>query len=213
MGRAFPVATLGSNRILPESDEYPVNPARDAGKGFAFAAGLTISAENGETMRATPLILLALLALTLPAPAPAQDASGATIAMADDAPSEIVEEVIDPLAPRDAAGLTLAEFQWIARPIVVFADTPADPRFIEQMELLTERGDALLERDVVIIVDTDPAARSDIRTALRPRGFSIVVVAKDGTVGMRRPAPRDVREIIRAIDNFQLRQEEIRRGG
>lgn len=145
-------------------------------------------------------LLLALLAFA-PLGAMAQDATDADV------------EVVDPLAPRSTEGLTLEEFQWIARPIVVFADTPADPRFIEQMEMLTERHDALLERDVVILYDTDPDARSDIRTSLRPRGFSIVILAKDGTVGLRRPAPRDVREIIRAIDNFQLRQEELRQGG
>ncbi|UWQ96657.1 DUF4174 domain-containing protein [Rhodobacteraceae bacterium M385] len=125
----------------------------------------------------------------------------------------LAQEALVPLEPRSAEGLTLDEFQWVARPIIVFADTPADPRFIEQMELLTNRPEALLERDVVILFDTDPDARSDIRLALRPRGFSIVILGKDGTVGMRRPAPRDVREIIRAIDNFQLRQEELRQGG
>jgi F420-dependent methylenetetrahydromethanopterin dehydrogenase len=117
------------------------------------------------------------------------------------------------MTPRDAADLTLEEFQWIARPIIVFADTPADPRFIEQMQLLAERPDPLLERDAVIIIDTDPAARSAIRTALRPRGFGLVVMQKDGNVGFRRPSPRDVREIVRGIDNFQFRQEELRSGG
>ncbi len=163
-------------------------------------------------MRPKILIPLALLAL-MPLPLTAQEASDATLALAEEVEAEVVELELDPLAPRSAEGLTLEEFQWIARPVVVFADTPADPRFIEQMELLTQRPEALLERDVVVIFDTDPSARSEIRTALRPRGFSIVVVAKDGTVGMRRPAPRDVREIIRAIDNFQLRQEELRQGG
>ena len=178
-------------------------------------------------MRPDHLIILALLALTLqlaPHPATAQDASAATIVRATDtAPDAEAEagteagtetgtepEMLDPLAPRDAIDLTLDEFRWIARPIVVFADTPADPRFIEQMELLTQRPEALLERDVVILFDTDPDARSAVRTALRPRGFALVVVAKDGSVGLRRPGPRDVREIIRAIDNFQLRQEELR---
>jgi hypothetical protein len=122
------------------------------------------------------------------------------------------QDTLDPLEPRSTEGLTLDDFLWVARPIIIFADTPADPRFIEQLELLAERPDALLERDVVILYDTDPDARSEIRTALRPRGFSIVVLAKDGTVGLRRPALRDVREIIRAIDNFQLRQEELRQG-
>lgn len=163
-------------------------------------------------MRPLKPILLALTGL-MPVAALAQEAGSATIAMAADAQAQTDAEAVDPLTPRSAEGLTLEEFQWIARPVIVFADTPADPRFIEQMELLTERGAALLERDVVIIFDTEPGSPSAIRTALRPRGFSIVVLAKDGTVGLRRPAPRDVREIVRAIDNFQLRQEEIRQGG
>ena len=156
-------------------------------------------------MRPLAFLIFACLILFSPAFAPkasAQDAGVETDVAA-------TSEVLDPLAPLSAEGLTLEQFQWIARPIVVFADTPADPRFIEQMELLTQRPEALLERDVVIIFDTDPDARSAIRTELRPRGFSVVVIAKDGTVGLRRPAPRDVREIIRAIDNFQLRQEEM----
>jgi hypothetical protein len=122
-------------------------------------------------------------------------------------------EVVDPMAPRDAAELTLEDFLWVARPIIVFADTPADPRFIEQMQLLAERPEPLLERDVVIIVDTDPSARSAIRTELRPRGFALVVMQKDGNVGFRRPSPRDVREITRGIDSFSFRQEELRMGG
>jgi hypothetical protein len=167
-----------------------------------------------------PTLISALAALMIaPAALLAQDGSGAT-AMAETENAEAVEtqaveaaEVLDPLAPRDAAGLTLEEFAWVARPIIVFADTPNDPRFIEQMQLLAARPEPLLERDVVIIVDTDPSARTAIRTALRPRGFSLVVLQKDGSVGFRRPSPRDVREITRSIDNFQFRQEELRSGG
>lgn len=156
------------------------------------------------------ILLIALMGLA-PLWATAQEAS-APASEEILAPTEPVgEEILDVLAPRSAEGLTLDEFLWVARPIIIFADTPADPRVAEQLELLAERPDALLERDVVIIVDTDPAARSAIRTALRPRGFSIVVLAKDGTIGLRRPALRDVREIVRAIDNFQLRQEELSR--
>jgi F420-dependent methylenetetrahydromethanopterin dehydrogenase len=130
-----------------------------------------------------------------------------------DTAAEGADEPEDPMAPRDAAEVTLDEFLWVARPVIVFADTPADPRFIEQMELLADRPEPLIERDVVIIVDTDPSARSSIRQELRPRGFALVVMQKDGSVGFRRPSPRDVREIIRGIDNFSFRQEELRSGG
>lgn len=112
------------------------------------------------------------------------------------------------IRPADEA--TLEEFLWIKRPLVVFADNPADPRYVQQMQLITERLDALEERDVVVITDTDPSARSPIRRELRPRGFMFTLIAKDGTVIIRKPAPWDVREISRSIDKQPLRQQEVR---
>jgi hypothetical protein len=106
--------------------------------------------------------------------------------------------------------VTLEQFRWIARPVVVFADTDADPAFRRQMELLAERPEALAERDVVVIVDTDPARQSAVREALRPRGFMLAVMDKDGQVELRKPSPWDVREITRTIDKMPLRQQEIR---
>ncbi|CUH76530.1 DUF4174 domain-containing protein [Tropicibacter naphthalenivorans] len=111
---------------------------------------------------------------------------------------------------RPAAEVTLDEFLWIKRPVVVFADNPADPRYVEQMDLLTSRLDPLDERDVVIITDTDPKARSAVRQELRPRGFSLTVLTKDGTIIFRSPAPRSEREISAAIDAVPLRRQEIR---
>jgi hypothetical protein len=104
----------------------------------------------------------------------------------------------------------LSEFLWIKRPIVVFADTPNDPRFIEQMTFLNADIPALMLRDVVVLTDTNPAARSELRRTLRPRGFMLVLIDKDGGVKQRKPAPWDVREISRTIDKFPTRQQEIR---
>ncbi|OWU85168.1 hypothetical protein ATO6_09010 [Oceanicola sp. 22II-s10i] len=109
----------------------------------------------------------------------------------------------------EAGELTLDEFLWLKRPVIVFADTPADPRFQMQMNALRDRPDDLRLRDVVVITDTDPRASSPIRRALRPRGFMLVIVGKDGQVKMRKPQPWDVREISRSIDKFPLRQDEI----
>lgn len=112
----------------------------------------------------------------------------------------------------DAADVSLADFQWIARPVVVFADTPADPRFRQQMDLIEARIAELAIRDVVVIVDTDPAAMTSVRTQLRPRGFMLAMLTKEGTVFQRKPSPWDVREITRAIDRLPQRQQEIRDG-
>ncbi|MFT3689617.1 DUF4174 domain-containing protein [Paenirhodobacter sp.] len=120
-----------------------------------------------------------------------------------------------PLAAQDFAPLTdtsvrLEDFIWQKRPVVVFADSPADPAFVEQMRALEAGWPDLAARDVVILTDTDPAAAGPARKALRPRGFSIVLIEKDGTVASRKPTPRDARELSHAIDKMPIRREEMR---
>ncbi len=110
----------------------------------------------------------------------------------------------------DGADVNLDDFVWLARPIVVFADTPADPRFQQQLADLVGDLEAMAERDVVVITDTNPRGNSPVRAALRPRGFMLAIVGKDGTVLVRRPLPWDIREISRNIDKLPLRQQEIR---
>ena len=110
----------------------------------------------------------------------------------------------------DASEIDLEEFKWVARPLVVFAEAPQMPAFQSQMELLTDRLDELAIRDVVIVTDTDPAEKSDLRRKLRPRGFMLVLIGKDGGVKLRKPFPWDVRELSRQIDKMPIRQQEIR---
>jgi hypothetical protein len=109
----------------------------------------------------------------------------------------------------DGADVTLSELQWLARPLVVFADSPHDPRFRQQIDLLMDGLDDLAERDVIIITDTDPGAQSDLRNELRPRGYMMALVAKDGRVALRKPVPWSVRELSRSIDKMPMRQQEI----
>lgn len=104
----------------------------------------------------------------------------------------------------------LSQFVWEKRPIVVFADSPNDPRYGLQMELLHERSADLAERDVVVLTDTDPKDLSPLRKNLRPRGFMIVLIGKDGAVKLRKPTPRDVRDLTRTIDKMPMREREIR---
>ena len=104
----------------------------------------------------------------------------------------------------------LSEFVWKKRPVVVFADSDADPRYSEQIDLLMASLPDLAERDVVVLTDTDPAARSDLRLKLRPRGFMLVIIGKDGGVKLRKPLPWDVREISRTIDKMPMRKREVR---
>ncbi|GKY88341.1 DUF4174 domain-containing protein [Sinisalibacter aestuarii] len=139
------------------------------------------------------LAAAAALAASLATPAAAQGAEGA--------PELVITE---------AGTQVLGDFLWQSRLLVVFADSPNDPRFIQQMGYIEDRPGDLIERDVIVITDTDPAARSPIREELRPRGFDFVLIGKDGFKYLRKPLPWDVREISRSIDKMPLRQQELR---
>lgn len=106
--------------------------------------------------------------------------------------------------------VSLDDFKWQHRPVVIFADSALDPAFEEQMSLLRAREDELRARDVVVITDTAPEPLSALRRKLRPRGFMLVLIGKDGMVKIRKPFPWDVREISRSIDKMPIRQREIR---
>ena len=180
-------------------------------------------------------ILSLALALLLPLPALSQAAAEAAPSEAEQTAAVAVEpepageeglEMPGEAAPEDpvaaweadrtavlpAEGIDLETFEYLARPLVIFADSPRQPQVQEQIRLREADLDALSDRDVVIILDTDPEARTAVRRELRPRGFGLVLVDKDGRVTFRRPAPLSVREIARAIDRTPLRQEELRLG-
>lgn len=104
----------------------------------------------------------------------------------------------------------LKDFRWIKRPLVVFADSPADPRYVQQMDFIADRLAYLDDRDVVVLTDTSPDQNSDLRRKLRPRGFMVVLIDKHGEVFQRKPLPWSVREIGHVIDKLPMRQQEIR---
>ncbi|MBS8228084.1 DUF4174 domain-containing protein [Vannielia litorea] len=162
-------------------------------------------------MRLAPIAL----AITLAAPLWAQETGPAVIS--DGAAEEAAEALAAEAAGEAtelqivaASEVNLADMLWLRRPVVVFADTPADPRFSEQLELLAARPGPLIDRDVVVITDTEPDAMSPARRQLRPRGFQLVLIGKDGEVKLRKPIPWDVREITRSIDKWPLRRDELR---
>lgn len=149
-------------------------------------------------MRYLPILaVLALAAMPTAAQTVAPTAAAETVTAAG-------------FAPIPADGVDLDAFLWLKRPVVVFANTPADPAFREQMDLLADLWPELAARDVVVVVDTDPAAMTAVRRKLRPRGFMLVVMDKDGSVALRKPSPWNVREISRTIDKMPSRREEMR---
>jgi hypothetical protein len=131
-------------------------------------------------------------------------------ARAEDGTSAVEAWQADPTIVFEASDINVDDFLWIARPVVVFANTSADPAFQRQVDLIQDRIVELTERDVVVVTDADPSADSDLRQQLRPRGFMLVVMNKAGQVSLRKPSPWDVREITRSIDKMPERQQELR---
>lgn len=111
-------------------------------------------------------------------------------------------------APVPAAQLVEADLLYLRRPVIVFADSPNDPAFIRQMELLPRYYAELALRDVILITDTDPANPSALRKKLHPRGFSLVLMDKDWKTALRKPLPWDGREIVNSIDKMPIARAE-----
>ena len=106
---------------------------------------------------------------------------------------------------------TLENFEWAQRPIIIFSDSEKDPNFVSQMEFLLEDVNELKERDIIVLVDTNPSRPSSLLKRLRPHGFAFILIGKDGQVKLRKPSPWNIREIARVIDKMPIRQQEIAR--
>ena len=112
-------------------------------------------------------------------------------------------------APISANSVVLADLYLHKRIVVVFADSDADPAFIHQMEMLRVNASDLDDRDVILLTDTTPDTPSELRQKLRPIGFSLVIMDKDGSNSLRKPRPWSTREIVRVIDKFPSRRDEM----
>lgn len=126
--------------------------------------------------------------------------AGETLSAWKDNPSQIFS----------TSDVDLEDVIWAARPLIIFANSPLDPTFKQQMALLQESFEVLVERDVMVVVDTSPNSKSILRKNLRPKGFVWVLIGKDGTVKLRKPFAWDMRELSRIIDKMPMRQQEIK---
>ncbi len=123
-------------------------------------------------------------------------------------PLQADEAAVPAFAPVPAADVAEADLLYVSRPVIIFADSPNDPNFIRQMEILPRFYDDLALRDVILITDTDPATPSSLRKRLRPRGFALVIMDKDWGSAIRKPLPWEGREIVNSIDKMPIARAE-----
>ena len=115
----------------------------------------------------------------------------------------------NPTSIVEAQNVDLTDVMWTARPWIIFADSPRDPIFKQQMALWRAGLNVARDRDVMIVVDTDPSAQTQLRKTLRPKGFAWILIGKDGVVKLRKPFAWNMRELSRVIDKMPMRQQEI----
>lgn len=105
---------------------------------------------------------------------------------------------------------TLASLKWKARPVVVLSDRRDDPRIAKQLSSLDAAKPALAERDIQLLEETEPDGALHRQLGAAKRGFSVVLVGKDGGVKRVWRDLVDPRRIFEAIDQMPMRREEMK---
>lgn len=110
----------------------------------------------------------------------------------------------DDLSPRPLEADTLDSLRWQARPVVILGE---GAEVEAQLGALMADGDALRERDVVILTEGPGAAPLRERAG---EGFVVMLIGKDGGVKLTQNSMIDSTEIVSLIDTMPMRQQEAR---
>ena len=104
---------------------------------------------------------------------------------------------------------SLKEYQWHARPVVIFAPSEKDEHYVQQMTMLEKRKAELAERDIIVLSDTSPASKGKLRSQLQPKGFEFVLVGKDGGMKLREKSPVSAEALLSTIDQMPMRRANL----
>jgi hypothetical protein len=119
--------------------------------------------------------------------------------------------------------LELKNYQWKNRLLLVFAPSPEDEQYQEQLEHLSNEGE-LAERDLIMfhLFDSDSGFAGETRLSeedvtglqkdfnIEPRAFTLVLVGKDGTEKQRWTHAVEREDLFALIDDMPMRLEEMR---
>jgi Domain of unknown function (DUF4174) len=115
-----------------------------------------------------------------------------------------------------AANNPLAAYRWSARVVVASAETADDPALLRQRAIFGRLGAEAKARDLVLVeaVGDSAGARALRQTlGIGRRGFTAVLVGKDGGAKLRASHPLDAAELFPVIDAMSMRRQEIRERG
>jgi hypothetical protein len=114
----------------------------------------------------------------------------------------------DAFAVLPTAVADLDAYRWKNRPVLLFAPSPDDPAYVGQSALLQAMPAGLLERDIVVLSDTEPKEDGALRRRFDVQGFEVLLIGKDGGVKLRKQKLIAAEELFSEIDLMPMRRRE-----
>lgn len=102
----------------------------------------------------------------------------------------------------------LESYLWKNRLFLVFSPSSRNPLLLDQLEKLRAVRSGLVERDLLVLTDTEPEQAGDLRDELVIEGFEVLLIGKDGGVKARSQAPVTSEELFTTIDAMPMRRRE-----
>ena len=126
-----------------------------------------------------------------------------------------------------AMTISLDDYQWKKRVLVLFASSGQNEHYKMQKEVLSADKEGLSERDMVLISVFDQGkayvngqqvsdtSAETIKQRLGESGsrFTVILIGKDGTTKLRKNHILPIDELFRTIDRMPMRQREMRDSG
>jgi Domain of unknown function (DUF4174) len=106
----------------------------------------------------------------------------------------------------------LDDLRWKERVVLIYAPEGSEKELARQQELLRSHGAEMVARDVTQIVLRNGAETAKLvdRFKLSGRGFTLLLIGKDGGEKLRSHEIVAPERILRLIDSMPMRQEEMR---
>jgi hypothetical protein len=119
--------------------------------------------------------------------------------------------------------MDLKQYQWKNRLLLVFAPSPEDTLYQEQLEHVSN-DDELLERDLVLFhiffsqsgfagemrLSEEDVVQLQEKFKVGSRDFTLILIGKDGTEKQRWDKPVKSESLFALIDDMPMRQQEMR---
>jgi len=77
------------------------------------------------------------------------------------------------------------------------------------MAMLKKSHVDLVERKIIVLSDTSPAAQGYLRSQFKPKGFEIILTGKDGGVKLREQTPLTKEVLLATIDVMPMRKAKM----